>query len=129
MRLSASEHDLKLLQGVWRQIAFEENGIADAPDDYGSPAALTIIDGRNFSVRTDTGTILLKGHFTLDATARPKAITWTDTVGLDAGKELPAIYRLEDERLLFIAADAGMPRPTEFRTRPGLTMRTFVRVR
>ncbi|TAN03750.1 MAG: TIGR03067 domain-containing protein [Rhodanobacteraceae bacterium] len=129
MSVSASERDLKLLQGVWRQIAFEENGIVDAPDDHGAPGALTTIDGHHFSVRTSTRALLLEGRFSLDATASPKAITWTDTMGPDAGRQLSAIYRLEDDRFVFIAADADMPRPTEFRTRPGLTMRSFVRDR
>ncbi|MGN2251589.1 TIGR03067 domain-containing protein [Frateuria sp. GZRe14] len=120
-------HDLAALQGVWRQVAFEENGVPDAPDSTGAPDALTIIDGDHFCVRTPQGEMLLEGRFMLDASVTPKAITWIDAMGPDAGMPLPASYRLEGDRFVFIAADAGAPRPTTFRTVPGLTMRSFVR--
>lgn len=120
-------HALATLQGIWQQVAFEENGIPDAPDSTGAPDALTIIDGDQFAVRTPQGELLLEGRFTLDASVTPKAITWIDAMGPDAGMPLLASYRLEGDRFVFIAADAGAPRPTTFRTVPGLTMRTFVR--
>ena len=120
-------HDLAALQGIWRQVAFEENGDPAAIDRTGAPDALTTIDGHHFAVRTPQGELLLEGRFTLDASVTPKAITWIDAVGPDTGKPLPASYRLEGDRFMFIAADAGAPRPTTFRTVPGLTMRTFVR--
>lgn len=88
---------------------------------------MTIIDGDHFCVRKPQGELLLEGRFTLDASITPKAITWIDAMGPDAGMPLPASYRLEGGRFVFIAADAGAPRPTTFRTVPGLTMRTFVR--
>lgn len=65
----------------------------------------------------------------LDASATPKAITWTDAIGADAGKQLPASYRLQGDRFEFIAADEGAPRPIRFRTGPGQTIRSFVRCR
>ncbi|MGN2245262.1 TIGR03067 domain-containing protein [Frateuria sp. GZRR35] len=120
-------HDLAALQGIWQQIAFEENGDPAAIDSTGAPDALTIIDGHHFAVRTPQGEFLLEGRFALDASITPKAITWIDAIGPDAGQPLPASYRLEGDHFVFIAADAGAPRPTTFRTVPGLTMRTFVR--
>lgn len=127
--MDASAHDLAALQGTWRQVAFEANGVADAPDATGAPDALTIISGTRFAVRTPQGELLLEGRFTLDASVTPKAITWIDAIGPDAGRPLPASYRLEGDRFVFIAADAGAPRPTDFRTVPGLTLRRFVRCR
>lgn len=121
--------DLAALQGTWVQVAFEENGVVDAPDNTGAPDALTIISGHHFAVRTPQGELLLEGRFTLDASATPKAITWIDATGPDAGKPLPASCRLEGDRFVFIAADENAPRPTIFRTEPGLTMRGFVRSR
>lgn len=70
---------------------------------------------------------MLEGVFELDASTSPKSITWIDAIGADAGKRLPASYRLELNSFIFIAADEGAPRPTVFRTRPGLTMRGFTR--
>lgn len=122
-------HDLAVLQGTWQQTAFEEDGVPDAPDRTGAPGALTIIDGHHFQVRTLAGELLLEGRFTLDASVTPRAITWIDATGPDAGQPLPASYCLEGDRFVFIAADTGAPRPSVFRTVPGLTMRSFVRYR
>ncbi|MEW9625838.1 TIGR03067 domain-containing protein [Rhodanobacter geophilus] len=124
-----SADDLAALQGIWEQVGFEENGLTDPPDDHGAPGALTLIHGNRFEVRAVDGELLLEGGFTLDASTTPKSITWVDSIGLDAGKLLPAIYRLEGDHFLFVAADEGMPRPTTFRTSMGLTMRSFVRKR
>lgn len=121
--------DLAALQGSWEQVGLEIDGIADPPDDHSAPGALTLIRGNHFEVRTIEGELLLEGDFTLDASTAPKSITWVDSIGADAGKPLPAIYRLEGDRFVFVAADAGMPRPTAFRTSMGLTMRSFVRKR
>ncbi len=119
--------DLAALQGSWEQVGFEENGMIDPPDSHGAPGALTIISGDRFFVRTREGKVLLEGRFELDASVAPRAITWIDAIGADAGKPLLASYRLDGDDFVFIAADSGMPRPTRFRTVPGLTMRTFVR--
>ena len=122
-----SARDLAALQGSWEQVGFEEDGVVDAPDSTGAPGALTTFTGHHFVVRTAQGELLLEGTFALDASVSPKAITWTDAIGADAGKHLPASYRLEGDRFVFIAADEGAPRPTGFRTVPGLAMRSFVR--
>ncbi|MDE3072079.1 MAG: TIGR03067 domain-containing protein [Pseudomonadota bacterium] len=124
-----SADDLAALQGAWEQTGFEENGVPNPPDDHGAAGALTLIRGKHFEVRTVSGELLLEGDFTLDASATPKAITWVDSIGVDAGRQLPAIYRLEGDQFVFVAADEGMPRPQAFRTSMGLTMRSFVRKR
>ncbi|HKY17808.1 MAG TPA: TIGR03067 domain-containing protein [Rhizomicrobium sp.] len=128
MPASASELDLAALQGTWKQVAFEEDGNADVPDAYGDPSgSLTTFRGNHFSVRDSTGRLLLEGTFALDASCTPKTIDWTDSIGIDAGKTLAAIYELEGDHFLFIAADAGAPRPVTFQTLPGQTMRSFMR--
>ena len=122
----ASALDLASLQGTWRQIRCEADGIVDPVDEL-SAGVFTIIEGAQFSVRTMEGELLLAGSFVLDATTSPKSITWVDSMGPDAGKHLPAIYVLEGDDFTFIAAYEGAARPTEFRSVNGLTMRTFVR--
>ena len=122
-----SAHDLAALQGSWEQIGFEEDGATNPTDEHGSTGAITLIRGNHFEVHTVAGKLLLEGRFELDATTTPKAITWIDAIGADAGKRLPAIYTLEGDRFVFIAADEDMPRPRAFRTTPGQTMRSFVR--
>lgn len=125
---SSSRHDLMMLQGVWKQVAFEENGVDEPPDSHGGNGALTTIRGRHFSVHSTSGELLLEGVFTLDASTTPKIMTWIDAMGVDKGKPLQAIYRLEDDHFVFNAADVGHPHPATFKTAPGQTMRTFVRV-
>ncbi|MEP7187167.1 MAG: TIGR03067 domain-containing protein [Rhodanobacter sp.] len=122
-----SQRDLVLLQGAWERTRLEADGVVNPPDDHGAPGALTTFAGRNFSVRTIEGTLLLEGAFVLDASTRPKSISWIDSIGEDKGKPLPASYTLKDDRFEFIAGDEGTPRPTEFHTAVGQTMRTFVR--
>lgn len=119
--------DFAALQGDWEQTALEDSGVLNPADAHSAPGAITAIRGDRFEVRTVAGDVLLAGRFSLDGTTTPKAITWVDSMGDDAGKALPASYRLEGDHFVFIAADEGMPRPTVFSTGPGQTMRTFVR--
>jgi len=120
-------HDFDVLQGSWRQIGLEADGILNPPDDLSPPGAITVFSDNHFTVRTAEGTLLLEGTFTLDASAMPKAIDYVDSMGPDMGKRLLAIYKLEGDTFTFIAASEGEPRPTIFRTCLGQTMRTFVR--
>ncbi len=123
----ATDPDLQALQGIWEQTALEDSGVLNPVDAHSAPGAITTIAGDRFEVTTVSGDVLLAGRFFLDSTTTPKRITWIDSMGDDAGKQLPASYRLEGDEFVFIAADEHMPRPSEFRTGPGQTMRTFVR--
>ena len=125
--MAADPDDLAALQGVWEQTAFEENGVLNPPDEYGASGSLTTKAGHHFTVRSAAGVLLLEGDFEIDPASR--AINWIDSIGPDTGKKLPALYKLEDNVFTFIAADEGAPRPTEFRTVPGMTMRSFRRCR
>ncbi len=124
---SISDPDVQALQGKWEQTSLEDSGVLDPVDAHSAPGAITTISGDRFEVKTVSGEVLLAGRFFLDSTAVPKRMTWVDAIGEDAGKLLPASYRLEGDVFVFIAADEGMPRPTVFSTGPGQTMRTFVR--
>jgi uncharacterized protein (TIGR03067 family) len=125
--VDASLADLAALQGCWEQVYLEVDGVVGPPDEHAAPGALTIISGNGFSVRRATGEVMLEGVFELDAGTLPKSITWIDSIGADAGKRLPASYRLERDSFTFIAADEAAARPVVFRTVVGLTMRGFVR--
>lgn len=124
---SISDPDVQALQGAWEQTALEDSGVLNPIDAHSAPGALTTITGDRFEVKTVSGDVLLAGRFFLDSSTVPKSITWIDAIGEDAGKQLPASYRLEGDEFVFIAADESMPRPIEFNTGPGQTMRTFVR--
>ena len=123
-----SQADFDQLQGVWSQTYLEADGTVEPlNDEHTAPGAVCIFEGNEFRVVTPDSALLLKGTFELDATTSPKAITWVDSIGEDAGKALPAIYELTDRTFRFIAADESQPRPTQFQTAAGLTMREFVR--
>jgi uncharacterized protein (TIGR03067 family) len=124
---SISDPDFQALQGAWEQISLEDSGVLNPVDAHSAPGAITTIDGDRFEVKTLEGDVLLAGRFFLDSSTTPKSITWIDAIGDDAGKLLPASYRLEGDEFVFIAADESMPRPITFNTGPGQTMRTFVR--
>jgi uncharacterized protein (TIGR03067 family) len=118
---------LAALQGSWEQIGFEADGVSDTPDEFGAPGVITTFAEDRFAVRTAEGALLLEGRFELDSSQSPKSVNWIDAIGPDKGKNLPAIYKLEDSHLVFIAANEGAARPTVFHTSAGQTMRTFVR--
>ncbi len=120
------KEEMKKLQGTWRQIAYERDGVSEPLDEQGWQPRTTFM-GDTFVVTLADGSILIKGAYQLDPTRDPKTIDWTDTFGADAGKTFPAIYALEGDRLIFCAADAGEERPTEFRTRPGHVLRVHQR--
>jgi uncharacterized protein (TIGR03067 family) len=122
-----SDPDYQALQGAWEQTSLEDNGILNPADAHSAPGAITTLAGDRFEVKTLQGEVLLAGTFSLDSSTRPKSITWVDAIGDDAGKQLPASYRLDGDEFVFIAADEGMPRPTTFSTGPGQTLRSFVR--
>ena len=124
-----SKTDFDKLQGRWSQTYLEADGVIDPPnDEHTAPGAVCIFEGYAFQVVKPDGILLLEGVFELDATTSPKSITWVDSIGEDVGKALPAIYELTDTSFRFVAADEGQPRPTQFTTVAGLTMRAFSRV-
>lgn len=124
---SESDRDLAALQGTWEQVGLEVDGVSNPPDSLTAPGALTTIAGNRFEVRTVDGALLLAGTFTLDASTSPKSITWIDSMGEDMDRPLPAIYKLEGDHFVFVASDAGIPRPCVFKTTRGQTMRSFIR--
>jgi uncharacterized protein (TIGR03067 family) len=123
----AIAEELKKLQGTWKQIALEKDGLPESVDEFGLEPTSTFVDD-TYVVTLADGTIAIKGTFKLDPTQVPKTIDWTDTFGADAGQTFLAIYSLEGDRLIFCAADDGQERPTEFRTGPGQVLRVSQRL-
>lgn len=119
--------DLAALQGIWKQVAVEVDGVANPPGEFNAPGTLCAITGTHFAVHAPGGTLLLEGDFTLDEATSPRRVTWIDSMGPDTGKRLPAIYELNGDDFVFNAADEGASWPTAFRTTQGQTMRRFVR--
>jgi uncharacterized protein (TIGR03067 family) len=124
----AIAEEIEKLQGTWKQIAYEKDGVTEPFDELGWEPSVTFT-GDTFVVTLADGSISIKGIFKLDPTRKPKTIDWMDLFGEDAGQNFLAIYSLEDDQLIFCAADDGQERPTEFRTGPGQVLRVHQRER
>ena len=119
--------DLEALQGTWQQIAYEKDGLKEPLDEKGWEPK-TIFSGNTFTVILADGTIPIRGTFTLDPSQNPKAVTYTDTFGEDAGKTFSGIYSLEGDRFAFCVSAPGQAPPKEFKTMPGQVLRVSQRV-
>lgn len=126
MNSDTVESEIAKLQGTWKQATCEIDGVPDAVDESGRDPRVTFV-GDEFIVTRADGNVVIKGRFRLDPSKTPKTIDWMDTFGADAGKTLPAIYYLEENKLVFCAADGGEPRPTEFRAKAGHVLRIHLR--
>src|SRR5262245_28765157 len=115
-------NDMEKIQGTWKQIAYERDGVKEPLDEQGWEPRVTF-SGNTFVVTLADGSIHIKGTYTLDPNRQPKAIDLTDTFGADAGKTFLAIYSLNGDQLVFCAAGAGLDRPTELKTKPGQVLR------
>ena len=119
----AVAEEMSKLQGTWKQIVYERDGVREPPDEQGWEPTVAIV-GDRFVVTLADGSTPIRGRYRLDPSADPKRIDWLDEVGEDAGKTIPAIYFLEGDRFVFCAAyTQGLERPTEFRTGPGQVLR------
>lgn len=117
------KQEMNRFQGTWKQIGYERNGVAQPFDEEHGWEPRTTFTNDTFVVNIADGSTVIKGTFKLDPTQTPKAIDYTDTFGVDAGKTFLAIYCFEDDKLIFCAAEDGQERPAEFRTKPGQVLR------
>jgi uncharacterized protein (TIGR03067 family) len=120
-------NDLEEIQGTWKQIAYERDGVKEPLDEQDREPKVTF-SGNMFVVTLADGSIPIKGTFKLDPTQEPKSMDLTDTFGADAGKTFLAIYLLNCDRLAFCAADEGQNRPSSFETMLGHVLRVNQRV-
>jgi len=123
MMTALMQEEIKKFQGTWKQISYERDGVREPVDEEKGWEPRSTFSGNTFVVTIADGSIPIKGIFKLDPTREPKAIDYTDTFGADAGKTFLAIYSLEDDELIFCAADDGHERPTEFKTKLGQVLR------
>jgi len=126
-RDSLIEKELQKFRGVWKQVAYERDGVKEPLDEQGWDPTTTFTD-REFVVTLADGSVPIRGTYRIDPSQNPSAVDWTDAIGEDAGKTLLAIYSFQDDRFTFCAAYPGLDRPTEFRTGPGQVLRVFERV-
>jgi uncharacterized protein (TIGR03067 family) len=119
--------DLDALQGEWRQVGYERNGVKEPLDELDWHPRVTFVDS-TFTVTLADGSISIKGTFKLDATQSPKHIEFTDIWGRDAGKTFLGIYTLLQDRFVFCASEPGLERPQAFTTQVGQVLRINERI-
>jgi uncharacterized protein (TIGR03067 family) len=97
-------------QGDWKHLSFNLNG---------EPAAAHVVAGFVFRFEntrysiTNKGKVTSQGTFTLDPTASPAAIDFTESGGV----AIHGVYRFEGDRLTICMREKQ--RPTDFESRPG----------
>jgi uncharacterized protein (TIGR03067 family) len=112
---AAAPGDPTAIQGTWKPTKAELGG-QPMPDSLLQIITLKL-DGGKYAVRV--GDSPDDGTYTLDAAAKPKAITVTGTVGPNAGKTFPAIYELDGDTLRICYDLSGTKRPAEFKSVAG----------
>jgi uncharacterized protein (TIGR03067 family) len=122
----AIAEEMARFQGTWRQTGYERDGNPEPLDEQGWEPRVTFT-GDAFVVTLADGSIPIRGTYEIDPTRDPKTVDWMDSIGVDAGKRLLAIYTLQADRLVFCATHPGGERPTEFKTRPGQVLRVSER--
>jgi uncharacterized protein (TIGR03067 family) len=120
--------DLELLQGRWRQVHYERDGVTSPGDGEQGWQPVTEIRGQTFTVTIADGSVVLEGAFKLFAEQLPKAIDWLDESGSYASDHpILAIYELTEHSFAFCAAYDGAARPTAFKTEQGQVLRRMER--
>ena len=105
--------DQKALQGDWIPVKAELAG-KPMPEAVLKTISLKL-------VKNDYEVLVAgkpdKGTWTIDPTAKPKAMKVTGVKGPNAGKTFPAIYELAGDMLRVCYDLSGKKRPTEFKTK------------
>lgn len=123
-----SKQDQERIQGTWRLVSRERDGKAESEETIKD--VVMINDGNKFTFTASTsGSKATKGTFKLDASKKPRAMDRIPADGPQKGKTLPAIYKLEGDKLTLCVSLTGKGRPTQFATKPksGLLLAVFER--
>lgn len=111
---SPAMNDLSLLQGEWTIVEAKRDG-ADYPSEVGGTG---MIEGHVVTAKTTDG-VVMKYEIKIDPLKDPKTIDWTPLEG-EHREPLLGLYRIDGDTLENCSPPAfGVPRPTEFDTKPG----------
>jgi uncharacterized protein (TIGR03067 family) len=107
--------EIKKLQGTWRIIFYETDGITYSADRLAGLGLLTF-KGSNYSWTSDAtpGKIVQ-----IDPNTQPKTITYEFTAGSNKGKKELGIYELKGDTFKDCFAQPGEKRPTDFSAQRG----------
>ena len=111
------QDDMEKLQGKWRQVHYERDGIIEPTDEEEGWQPVTEIVGDRFSVTIADGSVVLEGRFEVGAERTPKEIDWLDESGSYASEHpILAVYQVTETTLTFCAAYEGGARPTALKS-------------
>jgi uncharacterized protein (TIGR03067 family) len=93
-----AKKDLEKLQGEWRLVAMEQNGLKEDQIPEGSEASLFRVKGAKYSIRSNKHSWQDIGELKLDPTQKPKAMdaTWLEGDQKELAK---AIYEIDGDKL------------------------------
>src|SRR3954451_11746404 len=112
----ASDQDKARLQGEWIMVSGERGGAAFTEE---------LIKGSKRIAKGDETTVTIAGQFfmtakcTLNTSAKPKAIDYAVSAGLNAGKTQLGIYEIDGATVKFCFSAPGLERPSDFTTKQG----------
>jgi uncharacterized protein (TIGR03067 family) len=118
---AAAKQELAKLEGTWRVVQVEENGMKFPEDAIRAAEGSVTVKGDQHTLRhggQDRGTVTVK----VDPTAKPKhydLIIPKDAPGPDAGKTLRGIYELDGDNWKLCIDKTGAGRPTDFTAAAG----------
>ena len=107
--------DARNIEGTWLPVKAELAGQQMSDATLKSIRYLKLTGGK-YEVLAES---LDKGDYTIDPAAKPKVIDIAGVEGPNAGKNIPAIYEFDGDRLTICYGLGGTKRPTEFKTEKG----------
>ncbi len=117
------EKEFEKFQGVWTFESVEAGARRRRPNSC--KGATITFAGDKFTVKRGAE-VIQAGTQKLDPSKSPKTIDVVMTEGLNKGAVMLGIYEIDGDTLRVCFDEAGMKRPTEFKSVPGT--QTFVNV-
>lgn len=108
-----AKKDMDKLQGEWVIISGERDGMPIPKE--GLEGIRRTVKGDEFTISKD-GEVLGKGKYKLDPSKKPKAIDAMTKNENGEDVTLQGIYEFDGDTYKVCLAQAGKPRPTEFKT-------------
>lgn len=110
--------DMRRMTGTWDSFLLEAGGKALSEQERDGFKMKLVIRGNSYAFFMEEKQFI-SGRVVLDPSRKPHTIDAIPSDGPHRGKTQPGIYKFEGDDLVFVFAEPGKRRPTEFKTRPG----------
>jgi uncharacterized protein (TIGR03067 family) len=124
----AAKNDQARLQGEWLMVSGERDG-QPFPEEF-RRSFRRVAQGDETTV-TMGAQVFLKASFVLNPSKQPKAIDYSVSGGVYAGKTQLGIYECDGDQVKFCFSTPGKERPSDFTTKQndGRTLTSWKRVK